>query len=90
MNTLIQKSIRFPSKAVALIDEEVRNTLGIDFNEFLKVFVISKAEEIQKKRELSSELIYEIEKAKYDAKNGKRTILKTDKDIDKYISNLTA
>jgi len=90
MNTLIQKSIRFPAKAVELIEEEMRNTLGIDFNEFLKVFVIKKAEEIQHKKELAPELMYKIEKAKRDAKQGKRSILKTNKDIDLYLNKLVA
>jgi len=88
MKKQIQKSIRFPAKAVELIEEETKRTLGINFNEFLKVYVISKAEEIQKRNLLSPELFEEIKTAKNEVKTGKRSVLKTDKDIDSYVSGI--
>ena len=88
MNRQIQKSIRFTEKAVTLIDEEVRNTLGIDFNEFLKVYVINKAEEIQNRRLVSPQLMVEIKQAKKEVGAGEKQIMKNDDDIDNYLAEL--
>lgn len=88
MKQLVQKSIRFPSKAVNIIDEEVRETLGIDFNEFIKVLVINKAEEIQQKKLLSPQLVKEIELAEDAVVTGKKKLLRTQKDIENYMKSL--
>jgi len=88
MKNLVQKSIRFPAKAVEIIDQEVRSTLGIDFNEYLKVHVVTKAERIQNKHAHTSQLVAEIEQTKKDVKNGKVPVLRTNEDIDKFFDAL--
>lgn len=88
MNQQVQKSIRFPAKAVAIIENEVRKKLGIDFNEFLKVFVINKADEIQRKRHITSELQAEIDAEKEKIRKGEKKVLRTDRDIEDHLNNL--
>lgn len=53
MDSSIQKHIRFPKKAVELVEEDLRVSLGINFSTFLQNVVISKAEEILDERKKS-------------------------------------
>jgi len=40
MNNLTQKSIRFPSKTIQIIETKVKKTLGIDINERLMIIAL--------------------------------------------------
>ncbi len=88
MTKHIQKSIRFPAKAVEVVEREVRQTLGIDFNKYIQVYVIAKADEIQKNLGITPQLQAEIDASKRRIAEGKDKYLETAADIDEYLSSL--
>ncbi|MEP7104037.1 MAG: hypothetical protein ABI721_04995 [Candidatus Dojkabacteria bacterium] len=90
MNTkLIQKSMRLPAKAVQIIDEDLKETLGIDFNDYVKSLVIEKAKEIQDKRaRYMEDLKADVIKGREDHKAGRFTRLTTPQEIEDHFNNL--
>lgn len=51
MGKLVQKGIRFPQDVIDVIEAKARRTLGLEFNEYVKLLVMSEALEIIRKRE---------------------------------------
>lgn len=85
---LIQKSIRFPQKTVELLDKKAKESFGIDFNDYVKFLVLQEANKLKEEEfviSLDAQTIKDIKEARILSKQNKLKILKSHKEIDKFI-----